>query len=509
MFGAPLHRKIYLVLLALLGGCMVTSRGLSNVVWVLMLANWVLEGRWREKWQMAKESRLLQAVLVLWLAYCLGAFTASDFSQGFGAIRTRLPMLMVPLVVLTTQPPQKRARSTILWIYAGTVLVVTLIAIVRMLTIPELSYRELVPFMSHIRFALNCSVVIFLCLFEPPKGRWRYAAYALALWLVVFLFAIRSLTAFFMLTVVSLVVILCKRRTLKWIASWLLVVGGTAFICWLGIRSYYRLCPLATEPLRPVTANGRPYTHHNDGLIECGNYVYNYVCLEELRAEWPKRSPVPLDSINSSDYPLDPILIRYLNALGLTKDSAGIAALTDDQVRDIEQGYANPVYAHGSLPKQILYSTLFEYENHRNYNDAIAGFSMLQRLEMWRAAWHVANQHPWFGDGLFNMPEKVNSELHAMGSPLADQNIHIHSQYLLWLIAFGRIGLIVIALAFLRASPALRRQSPLLLAWTLVILLSFATEITLGTLAERLFCTWCIAFRAGSAKEGEMPPEKK
>ena len=47
---------------------------------------------------------------------------------------------------------------------------------------------------------------------------------------MVFLFAIRSLTAFFMLTVVSLVVILCKRRTLKWIASWLLVVGGTAFI---------------------------------------------------------------------------------------------------------------------------------------------------------------------------------------------------------------------------------------------------------------------------------------
>ena len=54
MFGAPLHRKIYLVLLALLGGCMVTSRGLSNVVWVMLLANWVLEGRWREKWQMAK-----------------------------------------------------------------------------------------------------------------------------------------------------------------------------------------------------------------------------------------------------------------------------------------------------------------------------------------------------------------------------------------------------------------------------------------------------------------------
>ena len=65
MFSATVHRRIYLVLIALLGASMVTSTWASNLVWVLLGVNWLLEGRWREKWQMARESRLLQAFLIL------------------------------------------------------------------------------------------------------------------------------------------------------------------------------------------------------------------------------------------------------------------------------------------------------------------------------------------------------------------------------------------------------------------------------------------------------------
>ena len=60
------------MLVILLGGCMVCSTWAANLVWVLMGANWVLEGRWREKWQMARESRLLQAYLVLYLLLMAG-----------------------------------------------------------------------------------------------------------------------------------------------------------------------------------------------------------------------------------------------------------------------------------------------------------------------------------------------------------------------------------------------------------------------------------------------------
>ena len=104
---ALVHRRIYLVLLTLLGGCMVTTVGLSNVVWPLLLANWLFEGRWREKWQMARESRLLLAIAVLFLMHVLGLLWTSDMKPGLHIVERMLPFMAVPLVVLTTPSPEE------------------------------------------------------------------------------------------------------------------------------------------------------------------------------------------------------------------------------------------------------------------------------------------------------------------------------------------------------------------------------------------------------------------
>ena len=153
-----------MVLLALLGGTMVTSVWAANLVWVLLGVNWLLEGRWREKCQMARESRLLQAYLILYVVLLVGMLWTQNTIHGLDVLRVKLPLLVVPLVMLTTRPLTGRARQTVLVIYAGTVLVVSVIAAVRLLTIPGLPYREAVPYISHIRFALCCCMVIFIAL---------------------------------------------------------------------------------------------------------------------------------------------------------------------------------------------------------------------------------------------------------------------------------------------------------------------------------------------------------
>ena len=498
MFGARIHRGIYLSLLALAGFSLVTSQGLSNVAWVALAANWLLEGRWREKWAMARGSRLLQAFAALWLAFCIGAFACGDVAVALNALRIRLALFAVPLVVLTTPPVEGRERRWLLWLYAATVLGTTLIGTVRLATIEGLPYREAVPFVSHIRFALNCCMVVYLCLLEPLPGRWRWAGYALALWTVAYLVIIRSYTAFAMLGMVWLVVIVCHRRRWPWVAAWCTVAVAVAAVAVGGCYSYYRMAPLAQQPLAALTAGGRPYEHHNDGIVENGNYVNNYICREELRQEWPRRSAVPLDSIGDDGYSREPVLIRYLNALGLPKDSVGVAALTDAQVADIERGEANPVYAHGNIFKRMLFVALFEYENRHN-SDIVTDFSMLQRLEVWRAGWNIVAQRPWFGWGVVDLHVRVADELERMDSPLKGTGIHLHSQYLAWLIMTGFVGCVAVGLMFLRAAPALRRQPPLILAWVLTVLLSFTTELTLGVVAERLFCTWFLAFRLSQA----------
>ena len=500
------------MLLTLLGGCMVTTVGLSNVVWVLLLVNWVFEGRWAEKWRMARGNRLLHAFAVLFFLHVIGLLWTSDIAKGCSDIVEMLPLLAVSLVVLTTPAPEGNTRSLILNLYGGTVFVVTIIGFVRWLTIPDLPHREIVTYIHHTRFALNICMVIYLLGYQSLRTRnlkFKVLHWILILWFLFFLLLLQSYTAVVILAVASLVAILHRRRWL-WTACWVVSAGLVGLMIFLGYRSYYRLGPLSSETLQEKTVNGHPYEHRQDGFIENGNYVNNYICRAELINEWPKRSTMPLDSLTASGYSVESALIRYLNALGLPKDSTGIAALTDDQVDEITRGIANPVYLHGSPFKKMLYVSLFEFENYRCYR-AVMDFSMLQRIELWRCAWRVIQAHPLLGTGTGDLHDEMHLQFLAMDSPMLQHELFPHNEYLTLSALFGIPAFLLLFLLFLRP---LKRTQPLKhssthaitqshnnaipLLYLLTILLSFLTENTLDSLAGILFCTWFLAFRRPS-----------
>lgn len=506
MLPARVHRRIFIVLLSLLGGCMVCSVWAANLMWVLLLLNWLLEGRWREKWQMARESTLLQALGALYLLYVVGMLWTSNMGHGLVALQVRLPLLVVPIVLLTTPPVKGRARLLAFGMYVATVVVVSVIALVRLLTIPDLPYRDAVPYISHIRFALNCCMVVylvFLCNLDNigKLGRLGNLGFLgklgkglLVLWMLVFLALIRSYTAFAILAVVSLVFVLMRRQ---WLLTglWLVVAAGAAIYVGHEAKAYYRLIPQTAEPLPVFTAGGRPYDHYCDGIIENGNYINNYLCPEELRAEWQRRSQVPYDSVGDEGYSLEPTLVRYLNALGLTKDSAGLWSLTEEQIQDIERGIANPIYNSHNPLRKMVYVMLFEREYYV-HTHAVQGFTMIQRLELWRATLDVVRDHPWFGVGTGDVDDVLHARLAEMDSSLADTPKSTHNQYLAFLAAFGIVGILLLLLLFRRPLMALRSPlTTLMLAWLITMLISFLTEDTLDTLPGILFCTYFLAFR--------------
>ena len=499
MFSATVHRRIYLVLIALLGASMVTSTWASNLVWVLLGVNWLLEGRWREKWQMARESRLLQAFVAFYLLMLVGMLWTEHLANGFAMLQVRLPLLVVPLVVLTTRPVTGRVRRGILALYVTAVLVVTVIALVRLYTIPDLPYRDAVPYISHIRFALNCCMVIYIVCGELTRRWSRIWALAvgvlLTAYLLFFVLKIHSYTAVAILALVSLVALLAYYRRWPLLAAWGLLAGAMAFMVARDAKAYYRMVPQADEPLMAYTAGGRPYVHLQDGIIENGNYINNYVCPDELRAEWNRRSRVPYDSVVADGWTVEPALVRYLNALGLTKDSVGVCAMTDEQIAEVERGVANPVYSSRNLIRKMVYVMLFEREYYV-HTHAVSGFTMLQRFELWRATAHVIADHRWSGVGTGDVDAELHAELHAMGSELADTRKRSHNQYLSLLAAYGVLGFVLLAVFFLRPLFGGRslRITPLMLAWLLTVLISFLTEDTLDTLAGILFCTWFLAF---------------
>lgn len=502
MLSAKVHRAIYIVLVAILGASMVTSVFVANMAWVFLGLNWLLEGRWREKWQMAKENRFLQAFVGFYLLMLVGMLWTSNAGSGWGTMQVLLPLLCVPLVMLTTRPITGNARITVLAWYTLAVFVVSIIGLVRWLTIPDLPYRDIVPYISHIRFALSCCMVVYVCvgaMIDIDRKAIRWVTVPLIAWMIVFMVIIHSYTGIIVLALVSLVMLLTRWRRWPLVVLWVLLVGGATAVVVYEAKSYYRMVPMAERPLQEFTVNGRPYEHAQDGIIENGNYIDNYVCDEELRTEWNRRSTLDYDSIARSGYSVKSTLIRYLNGLGLTKDSVGVASLSNAQVVSVENGVANPVYEDGNVLRKMVYTMLLEREFYK-HTRVVTGFTMLQRLEMWNAAVYVIGQHPWFGVGTGDVVDSMHEYLVANSSALADKRMNCHCQYLGIMAAIGIIGFVIVLLLFLRTMLPSRRfrnamSGTLMLPWFLTILISMVTEDTLATLAGILFCTYFLAFR--------------
>lgn len=499
-----LHRALYFLLLLLLVCSQVVSNYMMSGMQILLAVNWALEWDMRRKFRCKEWHPLLIAFLVLMAVHLLWLVPSSNLTYGLDDLFGKLPLLAIPLVVLTSRPLNRNQFCAIVFGLVTTVFIATLIGHVRYATIPDLAYRKIVPYISHIRFALNiCLAIVFLVAWLMSLFRNRRKIFLtlfvpvtlLILYFLHFLLLIHSYTAIVILFVVSLVCLVAfgmrlnKKGRILILSVFLLAVGASAAIVGSMIRDYYRPVPLMRQPLVATTVNGNPYLHKQDGLIENGNYIDNYVCNSEMKSEWAKRSTVSLDSVTSNGYAVYPALLRYLNALGTTKDSAGMQLLSPADVRAIEQGVANPVYIHGSKLRVMVYVMLYEYESSRILG-SVKNFTMLQRFELWRNAWQVFLQHPVFGVGTGDVKDACMQRLADCDSPLADTPRNAHNQYLTFLVTFGLIGTLLITAVFVWALRRLKlRERPLLVAYLVVLLVSFVTENTLSTLAGCVFST--------------------
>ena len=477
------------------------SNYVMNMAWVFLFANWLFEWNMKEKFADFRSNRLLHAVLFLFALHLVGLLWSSNMAYGLDDIRKKLPLLAVPLVVLTSKPLTGFEMSHVLASYTLGLCVAVGIGLGRYLSIPDLPYRDIVPFISHIRFCLMLSMaaclLVAVAVAEMGRGRLSSAHAAvclsLALGFVAFLFFLQSYTSFIALFAVAFVALVAywkrlpsKVGKLSCLLAMVAFVVASAVSVAVLVRDYYRPTPLTLQPLQERTVNGNPYKHKQDGVMECGGYVNNYICRKEMQQEWPKYSRVPLDEETGNGYTVYPALIRYLNAMGLPKDSLGMTHLSPDDVAAIERGVGNPVYNKGVSLRRMVYVMLYERENFLHLH-SVCNFTMLQRFELWRNGWAVFRQHPLFGTGTGDVVDRCHEQLAIDDSPLAGTSKHTHNQYLTFLITFGVVGFALIAVAAVYPFVGYRRRFPTpnfpLLAIVVISLVSFLSEDTLETLA--------------------------
>lgn len=509
-----LFRFLYILFLTFLAGSAVCSNFMMNLAWTLLLVNWIFERGFRRKFSDFRSNGLLHLAILYFLLSALSLAWTSDLPRGLDALRQVLPILVVPLVVLTSKPLTALQWRIVVTGYVGTLFVVSVVGFVRWLSIPDLPYRLIVPFISHIRFSINLVFAICLLLFSFLKALDRrtllstpfLSAFSLllALWFLFFLFLLQSYTGIILLLVTGIVSVLffwrrLQTRPLRWfllLASLLSVAALSGLVAYY-VNDYYTP-RLANVDRSRVTRNGNPYTFAHDGLVECGRCVNDFVCESELRAEWPRVSSMPIDSITPVGYTVLPALVRYLNAMGLSKDSAGVASLAPSDVAAIEQGIANPVYSQKASLRRMVYVMLFEYENYRCYR-TVCGFTMLQRFELWRTSSTVVRDHWLYGVGIGSVQHALDRQLLADHSPLAGSHKNPHNQYLTLLMTFGAVASALLLACLLWA--LIRRRlwrRPLFVACLTIVLLSCLTEDTLQTCAGAIFAALYLSLTSHS-----------
>ncbi len=464
-------------------------------------------------------------LVAFYLMHVVGLLWTSDFEYAMKDLRVKLPILVMPFVVSSMEPLGRKRLDFVMLVYVLSVFIATLFSSVSYWRHDYEDVREISHFISHIRFCLNIvfSIAIIVwyivktkvnapaVLEASPRAEGssktrfpvpafstkftinRYLQFFLVFWFAYQIFIFESLSGYVILAAV--VIVSAVYAFLRWKKSrgWHIAVGAAALvICFIGVltivhfvKPLLKVEPVDFATLEQKTAYGNDYWHDTIyNPVEDGKYVGLYYCKKELQEAWRQRSDLPFEGSTTNGENLEATLARYLTSKDLRKDFAGVMALTDEDISNIERGVANyNNWKHPGMHARLS-STMFEYNLYRRFNNPNGG-SLSQRIEFTRASFHIIGQHPWFGVGTGDVPQAFAQTYDEIHSPLKEEfRFRAHNQYLAIAVAFGLIGLIFFLFVLLYPWFSSRKyHTYLYMVFLCIMLLSMFPEDTLETQA--------------------------
>ena len=474
----------------------------------LLVAAWLFTGDpIKVKLQRFLHNKIALLLVSLYLLHVIGLAWTSDFTYALKDLRVKLPLLVLPLVLSSVKPLEKKLTDLLLLVYVLSVFVATCISYWIYLQHNYQDIREISQYISHIRFCLNIVLVIGIIgyyLFTRKMPWWeKLLAVALILWFVYQLYIFESISgylAFIGLVVTSLLFLYftkIKNKPMRIAGATLVIALPMAIGIYLyrTVESMLTVAPINLEQLDKKTALGNDYWHDTVCFpVENGQYVGLYFCRPEMRSAWNNRSRLDYDGVTGNGENLEATLARYLTSKGLRKDAQGVASLDDQDILNVEQGVAN--YVNQSHPGVYarLAETLFEYNQYRRNNNPNGG-SLSQRIEYTRASFHLIRKHPIFGVGTGDLPDAYAQAYNELNSPLKERYRHrAHNQYLSITVGFGLLGLaLFLVVLFYPYLSSKKNRSYLYTIFLVILLISMLPEDTIESQAG---VTWFALFNS-------------
>ena len=485
------------------------------------------QGGFKDKFSRFCNNKAAVLLVAFFLMHLVGLLYTADFQYAMKDLRVKLPILVMPFV-LSSMPPLDRKRfDFVMLVYVLSVFVATLFSFSTYLKHDYEDVREISHFISHIRFCLNivfCMAIIGYYLVksrravepvETPvlKCLNRFLQCFLLLWFVYQIYIFESLSGYVIFAAVVVVSVVYAFLRWKKGRGWRIAVGVSALAVLLvasvvlkrQIKPLLKVESVDFSTLEQKTALGNDYWHDTIyNPVEDGKFVGLYYCKKEMQEAWSERSNLPFEGTTTNGENLEATLARYLTSKDLRKDAQGVMALTDEDICNIEQGVANyNNWKHPGLQARLS-STLFEYNLYRRFNNPNGG-SLAQRIEFTRASFHIIGQHPWFGVGTGDVPQAFSQAYDEIQSPLKEEfRFRAHNQYLAIAVAFGLVGLAFFLFVLLFPWLSSRRNHTYLyLVFLCIMLLSMFPEDTLETQAGASLFAFFEAFLLFAAPKTE------
>jgi len=449
------HFNIYFFALCLMIVALPLSKFLMSISLFVLAGNWLWEGHFKEKFHKFFHNKAALVLCSFFILHVIGLIYTSDFSYAFKDLRTKLPLLILPLILCTTKCLNKKRFTQLMLLFVAAVISGTFISTYIFIKNQFIDIRDISVFISHIRFSLLICISVFTLLYFILKdsNTTHKIISGLALcWLVFFLFFILASitgTSILIVTAICLTIyFILKRQTKISIKLTLLSISLLASVVIFifvnnVIKKNVKINPVDFSNLEKYTSYGNLYyndtTNHS---FENGNYVWIYVSEKELREAWNKRSHIDFNGKDKKGQKLKYTLIRFLTSKAERKDADGISKLTDKEISSVEKGIPNVKLQNKFSIKSRIYETIWDYNNYKN-NGNPSKHSVAQRFEFWKTSTCIIKANFWFGVGTGDMNIAFEEQYAKMHSRLEKKyQLRSHNQYLSIFVGFGLIGFV-------------------------------------------------------------------
>lgn len=469
---------------------------------------WLLDGNYKFKYQKFIKNRTAHMFLLIYFVHILWLINTSNFDYAIFDLRTKFAIIVFGFIFSTSPNLSIKEFRNILLVFVMTVFISSVLGVYFYIVGDQVDYRAYSPFISHVRFALNICMSIYILGFLIV----RYDSFfqfrlkiniivktgfiLILIWLLYFLTLMQSMTGIgivFTVFVLLMFILFFKwKKTLKFRWVFLSLFFLIPIIIVLNIfRSYdhYTTKPkINFENLEKFTKNSNPYIHdttyHN---LENGKWTGLYLCEKELREEWNKVSDQNYDSKDKNGFLVSSKIIRYLTSKDLRKDKEGLNKLKASDIENIENGIANAEFIGNFGIKSRIHNLFFEIYMFEKNSD-IKGSSLIQRLELLKNAINIIYKYPVLGVGTGDVGDEVANELKVRNSELQNSGMRTHNQYITFIVSFGIIGFLLVMLSFFYPFfIGIKINDTLIIVFYIIFLISNIAEDTLESLHGAAF----------------------